>query len=214
MNLVWLSYVSCLPSCGCGRITSSISDGTTDTFVTWLPLGSSSPDGLLSSAGEELESICDRSFGGEPSSDAMLPLCAWEISPCVVFFTRWARFSACCLSPSSTFCAIDDGSDDCRMRAKTRSWCASYSSRHGYILEISASKFGSGRSDRFDTSFFRHVGHSLLPLRSAVIMHSWQNLKQHNYAHYDHYEYMPVWSQHMSSNSGTRTQISANSHRT
>ena len=182
MNRVWLSCASGLLICGCGRITNSISDGTLDTFVTWLPLGSRSPVGLLLSTDEGLESICNRSFGGEPSSDAVLLDCIWDKSPCVGFFTRWARLNACCLSPSSTFCAIDEGFTDCRMRARTRSWCASYSSRHGYIFEMSASKFGSGRSDRFDTSFFRHVGHSLLPLRSAVIMHSWQNLKQNNYS--------------------------------
>ena len=185
MNLVWLSHASCFSSCGCGRITSSISDGTLDPWATKLPVGSWSPSGLLS-ADEKLESVCDISIGGEPSSEAVLPLCIRDISPCVCFFTRWARLNACCLSPSSTFCAIDDGLTDCRMRARTRSWCASYSSRHGYILEISASKFGSGRSDRFDTSFFRHVGHSLLPLRSAVIMHSWQNLLHHNYTQRHH----------------------------
>jgi hypothetical protein len=40
------------------------------------------------------------------------------------------------------------------------------------------SKFGSGRNDRFETNFFRHVGHSLLPDLSAVTMHSAQNLKK------------------------------------
>lgn len=56
------------------------------------------------------------------------------------------------------------------------SWCASYSSRFGKIFSTSWSKFGSGLSDRFETSFLRQVGHSLLPERSAVTMHSAQNL--------------------------------------
>lgn len=43
------------------------------------------------------------------------------------------------------------------------------------------SKFGSGRSDLLDTSFLRHVGHSLLPDLSAVMMHSWQNRCRHSF---------------------------------
>jgi len=173
MNLVWLSLTSYLLCWGCGYITSSISDGK-QCPATWLPL-----NGLLSAA-DELTSINRRCFAGIPSSEATLLLCTWGKSPCICFFTRWARLTAWCRSPSSTFCAIDNGLIDCFMRARTRSWWASYSSRHGYILEISASKLGSGRRDRFDTSFFRQVGHSLLPLLSAVIMHSWQNLKKHS----------------------------------
>ena len=46
---------------------------------------------------------------------------------------------------------------------------------------MSASKFGSGLRDRLDTSFFLQVGHSLLPLRSAVIMQSWQNRCKHSF---------------------------------
>lgn len=65
--------------------------------------------------------------------------------------------------------------------ARTLAWWASYSSRLGYILEINASKLGSGRRDLFDTSFFLHVGHSLLPLRSAVIMQSWQKRCKHSF---------------------------------
>ncbi len=64
--------------------------------------------------------------------------------------------------------------------AKTLSWCASYSSRLGYIFDISISKLGSCRRLRFEISFFRQVGHSLLPLLRAVIMHSWQNLWRHS----------------------------------
>ena len=56
------------------------------------------------------------------------------------------------------------------------SWCASYSSLLGNIFSTNWSKLGSGLRERFDTSFFRHVGHSLLPERSAVIIHSAQNL--------------------------------------
>ena len=37
---------------------------------------------------------------------------------------------------------------------------------------------GSGRRERFEASFFLQVGHSLLPERSAVTMHSAQNLKR------------------------------------
>lgn len=48
-------------------------------------------------------------------------------------------------------------------------------------LLIKASKFGSGRSDRLDTNFFRHVGHSLLPRSSAVVIHSLQNRCKHSY---------------------------------
>ena len=65
--------------------------------------------------------------------------------------------------------------------ARTLAWWASYSSRLGYILDINASKLGSGRSDLLDTSFFRHVGHSLLPLRSAVIIQSWQKRCKHSF---------------------------------
>lgn len=76
--------------------------------------------------------------------------------------------SACILSPSSMlwlracwlWCLL--------IRASTRSWWASYSSRLGYILLISASKFGSGRSDRFETSFFLQVGHSLFLMKKRL----------------------------------------------
>ena len=44
-----------------------------------------------------------------------------------------------------------------------------------------ASKFGSGLRDLLDTNFFLQVGHSLLPLRRAVMMQSWQNLWRHSF---------------------------------
>ena len=56
--------------------------------------------------------------------------------------------------------------------AMTLSWCCSYSSLLGYIFAIRASKLGSGLRERFETSFLRQVGHSLLPERRAVIIHS------------------------------------------
>lgn len=60
-------------------------------------------------------------------------------------------------------------------------FCCSYDSNwlFGYIFAINASKFGSGRNDLFDISFLRHVGHSLLPLRNAVMIHSWQKRCKH-----------------------------------
>ena len=61
--------------------------------------------------------------------------------------------------------------------SKMLSWCASYSSRFGNIFSTSLSKLGSALKDLRDTSFFRHVGHSLFPDLSAVTMHSAQNLK-------------------------------------
>ena len=64
--------------------------------------------------------------------------------------------------------------------AKTLSWCASYSSLDGYILEINISKLGSCRRLLLDISFFRQVGHSLLPLLRAVMMHSWQKRWRHS----------------------------------
>lgn len=48
------------------------------------------------------------------------------------------------------------------------------------MFEMSMSKFGSGLRDRLLTSFFLHVGHSLFPERSAVIIHSAQNLCRHS----------------------------------
>lgn len=45
---------------------------------------------------------------------------------------------------------------------------------------MSKSKLGSGRSERFDTSFLRHVGHSLLPDRNAVTMQSEQKRCKHS----------------------------------
>ena len=50
-----------------------------------------------------------------------------------------------------------------------------------YITEIRQSKFGSGRSDLFDTNFFRQVGHSLFPERKAVIMQSLQKRCRHSF---------------------------------
>ena len=64
--------------------------------------------------------------------------------------------------------------------SKTLSWWASYSSRQGYSLDMRRSKLGSGRSDRFETNFFRQVGHSLLPDLSAVMIQSEQNLCKHS----------------------------------
>lgn len=52
--------------------------------------------------------------------------------------------------------------------SRTLSWWASYSSRLGYILEIRASKFGSARRERLDTSFFLQVGHSLFLQRKII----------------------------------------------
>jgi hypothetical protein len=45
---------------------------------------------------------------------------------------------------------------------------------------MSMSKLGSGLSERFETSFLRQVGHSLLPDRRAVMMQSEQNLCKHS----------------------------------
>ena len=63
------------------------------------------------------------------------------------------------------------------MDSRMDSWWASYSSRLGKIFSTNRSKFGSGLSDRLETSFFLQVGHSLLPERRAVTMHSEQNLE-------------------------------------
>ena len=63
--------------------------------------------------------------------------------------------------------------------ASTFSWCNSYSSRLGYILDIRVSKLGSRLSDRFDTSFLRQVGHSLLPDLRAVMIHSCKKYTYH-----------------------------------
>ena len=43
------------------------------------------------------------------------------------------------------------------------SCCSSISSLSGQSLETSWSKLGSGLRDLLETSFFRHVGHSLFP---------------------------------------------------
>lgn len=57
--------------------------------------------------------------------------------------------------------------------SRTLSWWASYSSRLGYILEIRASKFGSARRERLDTSFFLQVGHSLFLQRKIIKGQKW-----------------------------------------
>lgn len=49
------------------------------------------------------------------------------------------------------------------------------------LTEIKQSKLGSGRSERFETSFFRQVGHSLLPLRNAVMIQSEQKRCKHSF---------------------------------
>ena len=64
------------------------------------------------------------------------------------------------------------------IESKILSWWASYSSRFGNIFSTNWSKFGSGLRDLLETSFLRHVGHSLFPDLNAVTMHSAQNLKQ------------------------------------
>lgn len=45
--------------------------------------------------------------------------------------------------------------------------CAEYLYWMYLTFDIRASKFGSGRSDLFDTSFFLHVGHSLFLFSSV-----------------------------------------------
>lgn len=47
--------------------------------------------------------------------------------------------------------------------------------------EIKQSKFGSGRRDLLETSFFRHVGHSLFPDLNAVMIQSLQNRCKHSF---------------------------------
>jgi hypothetical protein len=49
------------------------------------------------------------------------------------------------------------------------------------LTEIKQSKLGSGRSERLETSFFLHVGHSLFPDRKAVMMQSLQNRCKHSF---------------------------------
>lgn len=46
---------------------------------------------------------------------------------------------------------------------------------------IKKSKFGSGRSERLEIIFFRQVGHSLLPLIKAVVIHSEQKRCKHSF---------------------------------
>lgn len=50
-----------------------------------------------------------------------------------------------------------------------------------HTLLIKKSKFGSGLKERFETIFFRHVGHSLLPRISAVVIHSEQKRWRHSF---------------------------------
>lgn len=46
---------------------------------------------------------------------------------------------------------------------------------------IKESKFGSGLSERFETIFLRHVGHSLLPRINAVVIQSEQKRCRHSF---------------------------------
>lgn len=97
------------------------------------------------------------------------------------FRDLWGLFWDCNLIPSVIEFTNEACECDMLSLAKTRSWWASYSSLLGYILDINKSKLGSGLRDRFDTNFFRHVGHSLFPERNAVMIQSLQNLCRHSF---------------------------------
>lgn len=83
------------------------------------------------------------------------------------FLERWGLFWFCSFMPSVIEWTRAAWECELFNFAKTCSWWASYSSRLGNIFEMSRSKLGSGRRERFDTSFFLHVGHSWKRIKSC-----------------------------------------------